>query len=45
MIRGGKKENKVIRPKSRASAGRQTDEQTKIFEKTFELAEVLKTTL
>ena len=36
-------ENKVIRPKSRASAlseksGRQTDEQTKKFEKTFKLA-------
>ena len=35
--------NKVIRPKSRASAlskksGRQTDEQTKTFKKTFELA-------
>ena len=37
------KYNKVIRPKSRASAlseksGRQTDEQTKTFKKTFELA-------
>ena len=35
--------NKVIRPKSRASAlskksGRQTDEQTKTFKKTFKLA-------
>ena len=35
--------NKVIRPKSRALAlaeksGRQTDEQTKTFKKTFELA-------
>ena len=37
------KKNKVIRPNSRASAlseksGRQTDEQTKTFKKTFELA-------
>ena len=37
------KKNKVIRPKSRASAlseksGRQTDEQTKTFKKTLELA-------
>ena len=37
------KKNKVIRPKSRASAlseksGKQTDEQTKTFKKTFELA-------
>ena len=36
-------ENKVIRPKSRASAhseksGRQTDEQTKPFKTTFKLA-------
>ena len=44
------KKNKVIRPKSRASAlskksGRQTDEQTKTFKKTFELAtKSLKTT-
>ena len=39
----GMNNNKVIRPKSRASAfseksGRQTDEQTKTFKKTFELA-------
>ena len=38
-----KKKNKVIRPKSRASAlseksGKQTDEQTITFKKTFELA-------
>ena len=37
------KKNKVIRPKSRASAlseksGRKTDEQTKTFKKTFALA-------
>ena len=37
------RENKVIRPKSRASAfseksGKQTDEQTKTFKKNFELA-------
>ena len=40
---GQKRRNKVIRPKSRASAisensGKQTDEQTKTFKKTFELA-------
>ena len=42
LLKGSKKVNKVIRPKSRASAlsensGRQTDEQTKPFEKTFKL--------
>ena len=41
--------NKVIRPKSRASAlseksGRQTEEQTKTFKKTFELVTTFKKT-
>ena len=40
---GYQAKNKVIRPKSRASAlaeksGKQTDEQTKTFKKTFALA-------